>query len=143
MTRTILRNLIVLTAMSFALAFGPDSLAGDYLKNVTCIGPCMRTAWDDGVAVSGTGHCYFVDEAHEEWPTSDLWESAWVYYDCNEDGLTYNEAEIVQEDDQVVEASASAFYGYYYRVFTGYSFQSCSGEPSSGEYDDERGCPWW
>ena len=142
MTRTILKNLIVLTAMSFALVWGTDSLAGDYLKNISCDGPCMRVAWDEGVAVSGTGHCYTRDDSDDEWPSSWLYESAWVWYDCAGDGWTYNEAEVGQMDDQEIYAEARAHY-WYHTCVDGYSWQRCQGDQQSGEYYDEPGCPWW
>jgi len=44
--RRILRNLVIVTVMSIALGVGPTTLADHYIKNYSCTGPCLVTAWD-------------------------------------------------------------------------------------------------
>jgi len=140
--RRILRNLVIVTVMSIALGVGPTTLADHYIKNYSCTGPCLVTAWDAGASAAGTAHCVESDEWGQEWPEAELYESAWVFYICAWDGQTYNEAEVAAMDDNEFYGEARATY-WWHTCVDGYSWQRCYGDSQSGEYSDEPGCPWW
>lgn len=145
-SRPILRNLLLLGGLGVLLAINPSTIADYvedyyYVASVDC-SPCWDIGFDQEARAYGTGHCK-EHTSEGELPTGTLTMGAEVWWICNFDGLTSNEAEVdaLNEGQDGMLAEARAIY-IWHECADEWDFEYCGDNP--GDYGfDEEGCPWW
>jgi hypothetical protein len=145
-SRIILRNLLLLIAFGvFLLALNSATLAEDYyyVQFLECSpGGCYQSSWDWGASVTGDAHCY-LHTPEGSLPDSQIFLQAWVWYSCDWDGWTYNQAEVDSFNDEgAVLAEARATY-FWHECVDDSEWEYCDPNRGGSSNYEEPGCPIW